>query len=181
MPPKQRITREMILERAFDMFCREGMEAVNARSVAKALNCSTQPIFSYYAGMNDLKVTLDQKAHELWSQTLESASREGNWFENCCCAYLRFACDQPQLFAHLFMRIGQDTSAMGGPEGWRDEMIRYECEEFGLNEEKANLLCLRLMTYVHGLASVKASRREPYEEGLFEQVNIVHKALVATL
>ena len=52
MPPKQRITREMIMERAFDMFCREGMDAVNARSVAKALNCSTQPIFSYYAGMS---------------------------------------------------------------------------------------------------------------------------------
>ena len=38
MPPKQRITREMILERSFTMFCQEGMEAVNARSVAKALN-----------------------------------------------------------------------------------------------------------------------------------------------
>ena len=55
MPPKQRITREMILETSFAMFCRDGMEAVNARSVAKALNCSTQPIFSYFAGMDDLK------------------------------------------------------------------------------------------------------------------------------
>ena len=46
MPPKQRITREMILECAFVMFLSEGMETVNARSVAKALGCSTQPIIS---------------------------------------------------------------------------------------------------------------------------------------
>lgn len=181
MPPKQRITREMILERSFAMFCREGMEAVNARSVAKALNCSTQPIFSYYAGMSDLKTTLDQKAHELWTQTLEGASHEGNHFENCCCAYLRFACEQPQLFAHLFMRIGKDTSAMGGPEGWRDEMIRYECEQFGINEEQAVALCTKLMTYVHGLASVKASRLEGYDESLVEHVRTVHAALKCSL
>ena len=54
MPPKQRITREMILESSFSMFCREGMENVNARSVAKALGCSTQPIFSYFS---DLMIT----------------------------------------------------------------------------------------------------------------------------
>ncbi|MBP3656268.1 MAG: WHG domain-containing protein [Clostridia bacterium] len=171
----------MILERSFAMFCREGMEAVNARSVAKALNCSTQPIFSYYAGMNDLKTTLDQHAHELWAQTLEGASREGNWFENCCCAYLRFACEQPQLFAHLFMRVGKDTSAMGGPAEWREDMIRYECEAYDLNEANAQELCVRLLTYVHGLATVKATRMEPYTDDLTAQVHAVHSALKASL
>ena len=35
MPPKQRITREMILERSFAMFCQEGMAAVNADTIRK--------------------------------------------------------------------------------------------------------------------------------------------------
>ena len=35
MPPKQRITREMILERSFAMFCREGMERSEERRVGK--------------------------------------------------------------------------------------------------------------------------------------------------
>ena len=181
MPPKQRITREMILERSFEMFCREGMDAVNARSVAKALNCSTQPIFSYYAGMSDLKTTLDQKAHDLWAEKLEGASREGNHFENCCCAYLRFACEYPQLFAHMFMRIGEDTSAMGGPVGWSDEMIAYECEQFGLDEARARRLCMRLMAYVHGIAAIKASRMEPYEDEVVDHIRTAHAALRQTL
>ena len=75
MPPMQRITREMILERSFAMFSREGMEAVNARSVAKALNCSTQPRFSYYAGMEDLKTTLEQKADETFDQALKAGDQ----------------------------------------------------------------------------------------------------------
>ena len=73
MPPKQRITREMILERSFAMFCQEGMAAVNARSVAKALNCSTQPIFSYFSGMDDLKNALDQKAHDVFERLKAAA------------------------------------------------------------------------------------------------------------
>ena len=77
MPPKQRITREMILERSFEMFCRDGMDAVNARSVAKALNCSTQPIFSYYAGMDDLKNALENKAKETFEATINSLPQEG--------------------------------------------------------------------------------------------------------
>lgn len=76
MPPKQRITREMILERSFAMFCQEGMAAVNARSVAKALNCSTQPIFSYFSGMDDLKNALDQKAHDVFEQTVSEEAKD---------------------------------------------------------------------------------------------------------
>ena len=34
------------------------MEVVNARSVAKALNCSTQPIFRLFSGMEDLRSTV---------------------------------------------------------------------------------------------------------------------------
>ena len=104
MPPKQRITREMILERSFAMFCQEGMAAVNARSVAKALNCSTQPIFSYFSGMDDLKNALDQKAHDAFEQTISEDAKDGNTVESRCSAYVRFATEQPRLFAHMFLR-----------------------------------------------------------------------------
>ena len=86
MPPKQRITREMILERSFAMFSREGMEAVNARSVAKALNCSTQPIFSYFSGMEDLKNALEQKAKETFDFTLTGLIDGGDPIVRICSA-----------------------------------------------------------------------------------------------
>ena len=55
MAPKQIITKEIILEAAFKITREMGFENVNARSLAKALGCSTQPIYSRYTNMDELK------------------------------------------------------------------------------------------------------------------------------
>lgn len=41
MPPKAKVTREMILQTVFQITREQGFEAVNARSIAESLNCST--------------------------------------------------------------------------------------------------------------------------------------------
>ena len=45
MPPKVRITKEEIINKAVDIVRRDGAQAINARNVAAELECSTQPIF----------------------------------------------------------------------------------------------------------------------------------------
>ena len=47
MPPTAKVTREMILSAALDITRREGFDAVNARSLAARLGCSTRPIFFF--------------------------------------------------------------------------------------------------------------------------------------
>ena len=42
--PKQKITKEMILDAAFTLLRTKGHEAVNARSIASQAGCSVQPI-----------------------------------------------------------------------------------------------------------------------------------------
>lgn len=98
MPPKQRITREMILEHAFGMLCQSGMETVNARSIARALGCSTQPIFSCFSGMDDLKQTLRERAEAVY----EEYTAQAESFVDRCVAYVRFAESKPQIFKYLF-------------------------------------------------------------------------------
>ncbi len=44
MPPKAKITREMIVEAAFEIARNEGVENINARTVSEKLSCSTQPV-----------------------------------------------------------------------------------------------------------------------------------------
>ncbi len=55
MPRPQRYDRETILEAAFALVRRSGMEALCARAVARELGCSTQPIFRTFASMDDLR------------------------------------------------------------------------------------------------------------------------------
>ena len=53
MPPKVKISKEDILQTAIELVRKGGEEAVNARAIAGALNCSTQPIFSNFASMEE--------------------------------------------------------------------------------------------------------------------------------
>ena len=179
MPPKQRITREMILERSFEMFSREGMEVVNARSVAKALNCSTQPIFSYFSGMDDLKTALEQKAKELFETALKVEDLPGDRLINICCAYTRFAAEQPRLFTHLFMLNQDDPLYPFMSEEARQELICLEAETSGLPLEAAAKVFVQMTVYCHGLAAVRAAHKADFTpERMEKMVYGAHKTTV---
>ena len=55
MPPKIRITKENIVERAVEIVREHGMDSLNARSLAKELGCSVQPIFRAFDSMGELR------------------------------------------------------------------------------------------------------------------------------
>ena len=59
--PKQKITREMVIEAAFDIARREGMEKVIVKNIADKLGCSVQPIYSYCSNMEGLKAALTER------------------------------------------------------------------------------------------------------------------------
>ena len=54
MPPTIRFNRDAVLNAAYHLIRREGPHALNARSVAKELGGSTQPIFRLFSGMEEL-------------------------------------------------------------------------------------------------------------------------------
>lgn len=158
MPPKQRITREMILDKSFAMFMNEGMEAVNARSIAKALNCSTQPIFSYFAGMEDLKSALDQRARDSFAETIESRCEKGSdsALEDFCNAYVHFAGEQPKLFVHLFMQNGSKLGEVLSNHELRETLAARESQSAGISGKQAMELCESVWVHAHGLAAARA-------------------------
>ena len=182
MPPKQRITREMILERSFEMFCREGMEVVNARSVAKALNCSTQPIFSYFSGMDDLKTALEQKAKELFEGALKVEDQPGDPLINICCAYVRFAAQQPCLFTHLFMLNKDNPIYPFMSEDARRDLVRREAELLALPYDQAAQVFVQMTVYSHGLAAVRAAHKAEFTpERMEEMIHWAHKTTVCAV
>lgn len=55
MPPKPKITKNMILETVLKITRETGFETVNARSIADKLKCSTRLVFTCYKNMDELK------------------------------------------------------------------------------------------------------------------------------
>lgn len=55
MPPKAKITKDMIIDAAFEIARKTGAENINARTVSQKLNCSTQPVMYHFATIEELK------------------------------------------------------------------------------------------------------------------------------
>lgn len=104
MPPKQKITRDAILETGFHLLKKQGMTAVNARSIAKKLGCSTQPIFSCFAAMEELHRSLLHRASQLYNLYIQEGLKSNNTFKGLNLYYISFAQEEPQLFKLLFIQ-----------------------------------------------------------------------------
>ena len=68
MPPKVKITKEDIVSAAVGVVREQGAEALGARQVAAALGCSTQPLFSNFASMEELRSAVVAYAYNLCGQ-----------------------------------------------------------------------------------------------------------------
>ena len=104
MPPKARITKEMILNTVLDLTRQSGFETVNARSVAGRLQCSTRPIFTCYENMEELKREFLAFAYEFYQQYVADF-RKSVKVSPCLVlplSYIGFAREETQLFKLLF-------------------------------------------------------------------------------
>ena len=70
MPKKVLFSKELILEKSFELFKEEGIEAISARNVAKILDASPAPIYKSIGSMRNLKKELIKKAKDLFIEYL---------------------------------------------------------------------------------------------------------------
>ena len=157
MPPKVRITKKNIIETALDLCRRNGASSVNARSIAEALGCSTQPIFSNFATMDALQNALLVAAYEHYLGFLQGEAQSGKYpqYKSFGMAYIRFAKEEKELFKLLFMRdrTGEDLSSSLDFE----ESVQMIMKANGVTEETARLMHLEMWSCVHGIGTMLAT------------------------
>ena len=158
MPPKAKVTREEILSACVDIIRESGFSAVNARALASRLGCSTQPIFSNYQSMEELKKDALAYADRLYQSYLSADMGSGEFppYKASGMAYIRFAREEKQLFRLLFMH---DRSAEPPREdgGDLDGIVDIIQSSTGLSRERAYLFHLEMWIYVHGIATMCAT------------------------
>ena len=105
MPPKAKITKDMILNTVLELTRAAGFEAVNARSIAGKLHCSTRPIFTCYENMEELKKEFLSFAYEYYEQFVSHYRKSENISPYLILplSYIEFAGDEPRLFKLLFI------------------------------------------------------------------------------
>ena len=157
MPPKVKITKEEIVQTAVELVRKNGEQAINARAIASALHCSTQPIFSNFATMEDLQKATVEAAYKIYLRFLEREAENGIYpqYKSFGMAYIRFAKEEKELFKLLFMcdRNGKDLTPSLDFEASIDIIMNAN----GITREKATLMHLEMWTFVHGIGTMLAT------------------------
>lgn len=163
MPPKIKITKDEIVSKTLNLVRENGEEGLNARSVALALNCSTQPIFSNFSGLEELQKAVTNKAYDLYLSFLNNEVKADKYpkYKAFGMAYIRFAREEKQLFKLLFMCDRKGKQFI--PTQDFNASVQLIMEQNGLSEEKAKLFHLEIWTAVHGIATMLATNFLDFE------------------
>lgn len=158
MPPKAKITKEDIITASVDIVRENGADGLNARLIAKKLNCSTQPIFSNYSSMEELKYDVIKSADKLHTEYLENVMKNshGQEYKASGIAYIKFAKEEKELFKLLFMRDRSKEEI----KDERDEIskiINIISEDTGMSFDEAYNFHMQMWIYVHGIAVMFAT------------------------
>ena len=158
MPPKAKISRQDIVKTATELVRQEGEDAINARRIAKALNCSTQPIFSNFASMDELRNAILAEAQSIVKNYIARETASGLYppYKASGMAYIRFAKEEKELFKLLYMRTRKEDDYNEDSELF-DQMTDLVEESTGLAKENTFLFHLEMWAYVHGIATMFAT------------------------
>ncbi|MBE5787796.1 MAG: TetR/AcrR family transcriptional regulator [Clostridiales bacterium] len=179
MPPTARITKQAILSAGIALIREQGPDALNARTLAARLNCSTQPIFSNFPSMDALRLSLVAQAEALYQACIEAEIAQHRYppYKASGMAYIRFAQEEPQLFRLLYMR-DRSREEEGIKDHLTPQMIGMVQENTALDAANAGLFHLEMWAFVHGLAVLCATNFCPIdEESLSHMITDVFQGL----
>ena len=154
MSAKKIITKQAILDAAFEIVRKDGMSALNMRSLALKCKCSTQPIYLSFANAEELKSEVTIKALDYFNDFIKSVINSGKYLEykSVGMGYIHFAQEEPNLFRFLLMNEGKKNSEL--TDKTLDNSVQIIMRNYAINREQAYRLHIEMWLFVHGAATM---------------------------
>lgn len=186
MPPKNRYTREQIVQAALSLVREEGESALTARALAARLGCSAKPIFGAFSGMEEVRAAVLAAAEALLDERTAQEIRAGVYppYKASGMAYVRFAKEERALFSLLYMRRRTAQERAAADTKGR-QLAALVARQTGLDPERAYLLQVEMWVIVHGIATLYVTEYLDWDEELvsmmltdgYNGLRMRHKAL----
>ena len=185
MSKKAIITKEIIVNAAFEIARTEGEESVNARSIAKKIGCTTQPVLYHFSSIREIKEEVLKKADVMHSKYITDIHGK---YDNPMLAigmqYIRFALEEKHLFRLLFQSdkfASKDFSdIIGGDE--ISPLITIMASVSGMSEKVMRKIFACIFLPVHGFASLVANNAMIYdEEYIVDILSEIYKSIISNL
>lgn len=154
-----KIKKEDLVKGAIKIIRNKGIEELSARNLARACNCSTQPIFRLFENMDDLKNTVYNDIYEIQNKYLSDGKNHQVPFIGVGLSYIEFAQKEKNLFKFLFMssnsKCNNILNMAETEEG--QEYIKMIEKSTGLSSDSSKQIYINTWLIIHGIASMMAT------------------------
>lgn len=162
MPPKAKYTREEIIQKAFEITRKKGIDAVVARELGKELGTSSSPIFTAFKNMEELQKEVRKVALKEFESYVSDALNYAPAFKYVGMKMIEFAMKEPKLFQLVYMREhdGSQTYAMlidelGDTVGVCIDIMQ---RDYALSRAEAELLFRQVWLHTFGICVLVAGK-----------------------
>lgn len=165
MPPRAKITRDMIIDAAFEIARNDGAETINARTVSKKLNCSTQPVMYHFKTIEELKKAVYARTDEFHSAYISDIQGQSP-MKSIGLQYIRFGAEEKHLFRFLFQTnefSGKSVSDLTSAQEV-EPIFAVIAKARNIPIEQARVIFKSLFLFAHGYASMFANNDMEYDE-----------------
>ena len=160
MPTKIKISKDMILDTAFEIVKKDGIEKLSNRELANKLNCSIRPIYYQFKNVEELKKELYVKVEKYFYKfLLDNMNDDMPKYKQVGINYIRFAKKEKKLFQTLFMNdVGLRPSAFATKIGKEYKEIEKLIKiSTNLNEDDIKQFHTKMWIFCHGIATLVAN------------------------
>ena len=179
--PKQRITKNMVVDAAFKIARQRGMEQVLVKNIADELGCSVQPIYSYCKNMDGLREEVGHKARDFIQEYIVSHIDKNDLFRSTGRAYIQLAKEEAHILKIFILQKRRNISSLKDiyEMETNPQIAQAIAEDLDINVETARHLHLNMLIYTIGLGTIfsVSSPGIPIEE-IFLQQEQAHQASV---
>ena len=158
MARRKTITREDILEAAFQLVASEGFGHFTARNVALRVGSSTQPIYLEFKNMDDLRDAVYDKIYHYLGDEVFPVLHTGDAVVDMGLNYIKFARRERKLYYALYLDSASDGPRM---ENFSHEFFKRQValdpHYSNLSEEKIDSLHIGSWITATGIASLMSS------------------------
>ena len=161
MPPIIEITKDKIVDAAFEIAREQGLDALTARNIAQKVKCSTQPIYSACGNMEEIKNETYHMAVDFALHSINKYENENNSPAlNFAIGFLHFAKNEKHMFRTVYLS-GHKKYDLSKDKFIGEEMMaaymRHSKRLHTISESKLRKIYLRLSIYLIGIGTIMNS------------------------
>lgn len=158
MARKKTITKDQILNAAYEVVATEGFSKFTARNIANKMKCSTQPIYLEFKNMDDLKEELFEKIHQYLANEVFPVVHTGNTIVDLALNYIHFAKNESKLYRALYLEeYGGGKRMQEFSYDYFSNAVKKDSEYGNLNDTEINSLHMGTWIVATGIAALMTS------------------------